>query len=201
MITDGGGRSIGRLFRTAAALAVAAAALAGCSEAEPANDTLPTATAEPAPTTEALPPLGPADFPMPAEARTQDAAGAEAFARYYIGLINRTSTVMDAAPLRDFSQGCRDCERIASDTETDAAAGYRYEGGELTIDGIASALREDESATVSFIADQASLNVRDSNNNIVDDLTFPNLPNLQSGLAASWDEGRSTWVATALALG
>ena len=50
---------------------------------------------------------------MPDEARTQDAAGAEAFVRYYIELINRTSTVMDAEPLREFSDGCRDCDRIA----------------------------------------------------------------------------------------
>ena len=53
---------------------------------------------------------------MPDEARTQDAAGAEAFVRYYIELINRTSDVMDAEPLREFSDGCEDCDRIADAT-------------------------------------------------------------------------------------
>ena len=70
---------------------------------------------------------------MPDEARTQDAAGAEAFVRYYIELINRTSTVMDAQPLRDFSDGCRDCDRIAGSIEEDTQAGKRYAGGEIII--------------------------------------------------------------------
>src|SRR5919112_63388 len=75
------------------------------------------ADASPSATEAALPPLGPPDLPMPVEARTQDAAGAEAFVRYYIDLINRTSTVMDAAPLREFSHSCADCNRIATATE------------------------------------------------------------------------------------
>ena len=61
--------------------------LGGCSEKQEANDTLPSASA--AETTEALPEVGPADFPVPDEARTKDAAGAEAFLRYYIDLLNR----------------------------------------------------------------------------------------------------------------
>ena len=192
---------MGRLFRTAAALAVAAAALAGCSEAEPANATLPTATAEPAPTTEALPPLGPADFPMPPEARTQDAAGAEAFTRYYIGLINRTSTVMDAAPLREFSSGCRDCDRIATDTENDAAAGYYYEGGEITITRLGPAFRPGRTVEVGFVADQAPLRVLDHVGDPVPDLSFPTYTELQSGIVASWDAERATWLVTTLTLG
>ncbi len=61
--------------------------LSGCSEKHEANDTLPSTSA--AETTEALPALGPADFPVPDEARTKDAAGAEAFLRYWIDLLNR----------------------------------------------------------------------------------------------------------------
>ena len=98
--------------RLAACAVAASAVLTGCSEKQEASSSLPSATSA-EPTQEELPPLGPADMPMPAEARTQDAAGAEAFVRYYIDLINRTSTVMDAQPLRDFSDGCRDCDRIA----------------------------------------------------------------------------------------
>src|SRR5215213_9397508 len=114
-----------------AGLLSGAVVLTGCSEKQPANESLPTTSATP--TEDELPPLGPEDLPMPDEARTQDAAGAEAFVRYYIELINRTSDVMDAEPLREFSDGCADCERISSDAEADAAAGYSYDGGELTI--------------------------------------------------------------------
>ena len=118
-------------LRLLAGVLAGAALLSGCAEKQQANESLPSASASP--TEEALPPLGPEDLPMPAEARTQDAAGAEAFVRYYIELINRTSDVMDAQPLRDFSDGCADCNRIANSVEEDAAAGYEYEGGGITI--------------------------------------------------------------------
>ncbi|MCW2700485.1 MAG: hypothetical protein JWQ45_2020, partial [Blastococcus sp.] len=71
-------------MRVASCLVVAAVALSGCSEKQEAGNTLPLASSSaPAETTTELPPLGPEDMPMPAEARTQDAAGAEAFVRYY----------------------------------------------------------------------------------------------------------------------
>ena len=49
---------------------IGASMLGGCSEKHEANDTLPSASA--AETTEALPALGPPDFPVPDEARTKD---------------------------------------------------------------------------------------------------------------------------------
>src|SRR4051794_7705910 len=55
-------------------LVVGTALLTGCSEKVEANDTLPSKSAAEA--TEALPEVGPADFPVPDEARTKDAAGA-----------------------------------------------------------------------------------------------------------------------------
>ena len=192
---------MGRAARTMAALVVTGGVLTGCSEAEPAGQTLPTTSAQAAPTTEALPPLGPADFPMPPEARTQDGPGAEAFTRYYIGLINRTSTVMDAVPLREFSQGCADCDRIATDTENDAAQGYRYEGGELTITWMATSPTIGDTADVAFTVDQAPLRVLDNNDAIVPGLSFPAYADLQSGVLASWDSNRTTWVVTTLTLG
>jgi hypothetical protein len=68
-----------------AGLAVATALVGGCASKHEANDTLPSASeTSPSPSLE---PLGPADFPVPAEARTQDAAGAEAALRYYLALI------------------------------------------------------------------------------------------------------------------
>jgi hypothetical protein len=120
-------------LRLLAGLAAGAVVLSGCSERQEAADTLPEADATPSASEPELPPLGPPDLPMPAEARTQDAAGAEAFVRYYIDLINRTSTVMDAAPLREFSDGCLDCNRIASVVDKDATLGHQYDGGLISI--------------------------------------------------------------------
>ena len=94
-----------------AGLVVGTALLTGCSEKVEANDTLPSTSA--AETTEALPPVGPADFPVPDEARTKDAAGAEAFLRYYIDLINRQQAIPAGQPLRDLGPDCQDCLRIA----------------------------------------------------------------------------------------
>ncbi len=108
-------------LRLVAGLLAGGVVLSGCSEKQEANDSLPTASASP--TEDELPPLGPEDLPMPDEARTQDAAGAEAFVRYYIELINRTSDVMDAEPLREFSDGCPDCDRVADATDEDASGG------------------------------------------------------------------------------
>src|SRR4051794_41564519 len=71
-----------RSLRLVAGLAVAAALVAGCSSKHEANDTLPSASQTSA--SPSLEPLGPADFPVPEEARTQDAAGAEAALHYYL---------------------------------------------------------------------------------------------------------------------
>jgi hypothetical protein len=79
-----------------AGLVVATDLLTGCSEKQEASTTLPTTSA--AETTEVLPQLGPADFPVPDEARTKDAAGADAFLRYYIELSNRQQELLDGDP-------------------------------------------------------------------------------------------------------
>jgi hypothetical protein len=148
--------------RLVAGLAAGAVVLSGCSERQEANDTLPEADASPSASESELPPLGPPDLPMPAAARTQDAAGAEAFVRYYIDLINRTSTVMDAAPLREFSDGCADCNRISTATEEAAAAGQDYEGGEMTILQSGQPLIEGGTAQLALRVDQADFRVLDS---------------------------------------
>ena len=106
---------------------IGTALVSGCSAKQEANDTLPTAAAE---TTEALPEIGPADFPVPDEARTKDAAGAEAFLRYYMNLSNRQQERLDGEPLRELGPECRDCFRMAKLLDEARAAGHRYEGGE-----------------------------------------------------------------------
>jgi Family of unknown function (DUF6318) len=186
-------------LRLAAGLLTTAVVLTGCASKHPANETLPKTTSA-APSTPELPPLGPKDLPMPAEARTKDAAGAEAFVRYYIALINRTSKVMDAKPLRDFSQNCRDCNRIAADTEKDNSAGYHYEGGELGITWI-QAFKPGPTIEVSFRTDQEAMRVLDRSGKSVPGLAFKAYKNLSSGAIVSWQSQRTSWVMTELTLG
>jgi hypothetical protein len=184
--------------RLAAGLVAATAVLTGCSEKQPANETLPTQTA--AETTPELPPLGPEDMPMPDEARTQDAAGAEAFVRYYIELINRTSTVMDAQPLRQFSAGCRDCDRIASSTEEAAAAGNDYEGGDMTIIDVGPPVMTDNVASLPIVVDQARFVVLDASGAPTHGGSEA-YSNITGGVGLTWDSSLKTWLMTDMTFG
>jgi hypothetical protein len=179
-------------LRLLAGLAAGAVVLSGCSERQEAADTLPEADATPSASEPELPPLGPPDLPMPAEARTQDAAGAEAFVRYYIDLINRTSTVMDAAPLREFSDGCAECNRIATNTETDAAAGRNYEGGEISLEEITPAFIKDQTAEMSIRVNQARFVVLDSSQNPTEGGSDA-YTDIAGGVAVRWDSGLQSW--------
>jgi hypothetical protein len=185
--------------RLVAGLAVVAALLSGCSEKQPANETLPSAS--PAETTPELPPLGPEDMPMPDEARTQDAAGAEAFVRYYIELINRTGTTLDAAPLRNFSDGCDDCDRIASNAEANAEAGNRYEGGHITIVEVAPALVEGTSGDMAIRIDQSALVIVDPSGVPVHEGGSEAYTGLPGSVAVEWDSDRESWLMTYMAFG
>jgi hypothetical protein len=189
----------GTSLRLVAGLTVGVAVLSGCSEGPRAAETLPSVAA-PAATEEELPPLGPEDFPMPDEARTQDAAGAEAFVRYYIGLINRTSTVMDAAPLRELSDGCVDCDRIAEATEEAAAAGQDYEGGEMTVIGFGRPLRTDLSVEIPLRVNQARFTVRNPDGSEGEG-GLAAYTDVLGSAAATWNEDQRTWLMTGLTFG
>ena len=89
-----------RRVRLAVTGLVAVAALAGCSGSEEASQTLPATSRTSASPSATLPPLGPADFPVPAEARQQTAAGATAFIDYYLGLMNRSQHLMASDAIR-----------------------------------------------------------------------------------------------------
>jgi hypothetical protein len=181
-----------------ALLAAGAAVLTGCTEKQEASHTLPTTSA--AESTTALPPLGPEDMPMPDEARTQDAAGAQAFVRYYVELINRTSTVMDARPLRDFSDGCRDCDRIATSTEKAASVGNDYEGGEMTITHMGQPVMRENAASVPIVVDQAKFIVLDSSGAPTDGGSEA-FSGVTGGIGLAWDASRQTWLMTDLTFG
>src|SRR5689334_7494034 len=112
--------------------------LAGCSAKHQASESLPR-TPE-ATASKTLPSLGPADFPVPVEARAKTAAGASAFARYYIELANHLLSNLDSEPLRELSRNCATCDSLADGYDANKQAGYHYEGGQLFITslGVAS---------------------------------------------------------------
>jgi hypothetical protein len=173
--------------------------LAGCSEKQEANDTLPSPSA--AETTEELPEVGPADFPVPDEARTKDAAGAEAFVRYYFELINYTSSTLDAEPLRQLSDGCDDCDRIATNAEENAKAGNRYEGGHITVTEMAPPLVENDTADMAIRIDQTTLVIRDAAGSQVEEGSSEPLTGVSGSVALTWKSAVKSWVMTYMAFG
>jgi hypothetical protein len=176
---------------------IGTALLGGCSEKHEANDTLPSPSA--AETTEALPALGPADFPVPDEARTKDAAGAEAFLRYWIDLMNRQRAVPDGQPLRDLAPDCQECLRIARLYDDAASVGNRYEGGELTLSDVPAPELTDERAVVNFAVQREAVALTDSSGAVLDEL--PMGANVLSGASLLWSDSEKTWVVESFNIG
>ena len=194
-------RTPGRRTRlAAAALTLATALLSACSaEAEAPSQSLPT-TSAPATTTEALPIVGPPDFPVPPEARTQDAAGAEAFLRYWIDLLNRQQAIPAGQPLRDLGPDCDECRRIAANYDETAAAGEKYVGGDVSLNDVPPAVFNGDRAEVSFGARIEAVSIVDAIGAVVD----PGVPlqaNLGSGIRLAWSDAHRAWLVTEFNLG
>lgn len=191
-------RRSGLLRGAVVAILLGTTLLTGCAAKQEARDTLPTASA--APTTEALPQLGPADFPVPDEARTKDAAGAEAFLRYWIDLLNRQRAIPAGQPLRDLGPECQECLRIAQNYDEVAAAGSRYVGGDLTLNDVPAPVLSEDGAAISFGARREPVSVLDSKGAVVDARPEPAL-NLGSGIDLSWSDENQSWLVTGFNLG
>jgi hypothetical protein len=189
----------GQVRGVVAGLLLATALLSGCSGTTEANDTLPSAS--PAPTTEALPPIGPADFPVPDEARTKDAAGAEAFVRYYIELLNRQQALPAGQPLRDLSSECATCERIARAFDDAAAAGHVYNGGELTLKDVLEPQLDGDTASLIFWVQVEALSLRDPAGGLVPDGQHGLITDAGSGMNLVWSEEDRSWLAAGLTIG
>ncbi|TFV87430.1 DUF6318 family protein [Blastococcus sp. CT_GayMR16] len=181
-----------------AGLVVGTTLLSGCSEKVEANDTLPLTSA--AETTEALPDLGPADFPVPDDARTKDAAGAEAFLRYWIDLLNHQRPLLDSDPLRALGPECRDCLRIADNYDEAVASSQRYEGGELTLNDVTEPQLSGDEASITFGVRQEAVRLVDAAGNPVDD-GLPVQTNLGSGITLLWSEDDQSWLVSSVTLG
>jgi Family of unknown function (DUF6318) len=194
---------MGRAARTAAALVVATAVLAGCSEAEPASQTLPSTSAQAAPTTEALPPLGPADFPMPPEARERTSRGAVEFTRYYMQLVEYIGdSDLDPQPITTLSANCDACDQIATSFREDRAEGCTYDDVWVRMTPYDDeAFATDHGFDVGFVYEQGPLVVRDASGQIVDNEGAAATGPLQSGALVEWKNDISSWVVTSLTIG
>lgn len=199
MLTTTGVRTV-RRWATGAVVGVVTTLLAGCSGAQQASTSLPP-TSAPAATAASptLAALGPADLPMPPEARQQTAEAFNAFSRYYIALINRLDTNLDSSYLRRFSRGCPTCERITTDADSDARKGYRYQGGTITISAQAAAHLTADGAETAFTTEQAAYTVVDSAGAPVAGLSGPALSGVPSGAQGVWSGDH--WVVTNLSFG
>lgn len=185
-----------RRMAALAAAVVCAAALAGCSSGGQASETLPTTStasgsAEPS---ETLRPLGPPDLPMPAEAREQTPAGAEAFLRYYMDVYNLAQRTLDSQYMREFSRDCATCDQLADDIDADQALRYTYEGGALTVNGVSPPVLSGSQAETAFSITQAPLTVLGSDGSPVPELTFPERNSPGCGAIMAWSNETSSWV-------
>jgi hypothetical protein len=182
----------------ATGLAVVAVLASGCSEPQQASETLPSAaeTSEsPGPE-----PLGPPDFPMPDEAREQTEAGAEAFLRYYLELYNYAKDRLDPTHLSELSQGCITCDDLVRQISEDAAAGYAYVGGDITIESMSPPLIRDSRAEIALVIVEAPLQITHEGAP-VPDLTFPERRKPSSGAVLNWSTTHSSWIINQLDAG
>jgi len=186
--------------RRSAWVAVVAAVglgLTGCSDPGTPSDTLPTAVSTSASPT--LEPLGPADFPVPADAREQTEAGAVAAAEYYFGLLNYTQAIPTGQPLREFSDGCADCESIAASQDQDAVDGVAIQGGQFTVASAAAEIVESGSANVAVRIDRDASAAVSAGGTSIEGRSGP-AATLSGGVLLRWDGVRDVWVVTQIDL-
>lgn len=184
-----------RRWTVAAVTCLATALLAGCSGGtQQPSTTLPT-TSAPAAASPTLPPLGPPDFPVPAEARAKTIAGATAFNRYYVDLMTHQAVSLDSAPLRDLSRGCNNCDGLADTYDEMRAADQHYLGGELSITSTGGTILNGDEAQTAFVLQQEKLQVLDARGAEVPGRTHP-LSRYSAAFVLDWDIQRLTWVVT-----
>jgi hypothetical protein len=179
----------------------AAGLTTACSgEQQQASTELPSASSTSAEPTPELPPLGPADFPVPDEARVKDEAGAEAFLQYYIDLFNRQIAVPDGRPLRELGPDCLECQRIAREFDQAAASKQAYEGGQITIDSDFGTAMTSEGANVSFFAQISAGRLRDPDGGIAHGSDFSS-ERLPSAALLTWSSSEQSWLVKAINFG
>lgn len=168
--------------------------LGGCSAKHSASQSLPTTTTT-ATSSGSLPPVGPADFPVPTEARQRTPEGVKAFTKYYFELLNHQLPSLDTAPIRGLSSNCATCAAIADSYDQTKASGYRYEGGTFSLTGTGTAVISSDHAEVSFVVHEDATTVRDEDGNVVQGRSAL-ADTYTGGLRLAWDQDRITWAVT-----
>ncbi|HEY7043716.1 MAG TPA: DUF6318 family protein, partial [Nocardioidaceae bacterium] len=143
-------------MRRAFAAAVALLCLVGCTDdpADPTRTTTSspteTSTTSQPPTTTGTPTDAPPELPDAAKAKTT--AGAKAFVRHYVDVLNYSWRFLDGRPLAEVSAAdCEPCRLIVKKIQQTAQNGGSQEGGFWTIKKI-YALPGSTRATKSFLA-------------------------------------------------
>jgi hypothetical protein len=192
------GRSSLRLLGCALAAAVA---LSGCSAKHQANESLPS-TSSASPSTPALPPAGPKEFPVPTAAREKTPAGALAFAKYYIELGNKIGEgSIPPSSLLDLSRKCYLCRRIADSYEQDRAAGYVSQDATYSFKEYGPARLSGDHAELGFVYSQGAFTMVDSHGNPVPSRAGKATGDLQSGMLLDWHDELHSWIVTGLTIG
>ena len=111
-----------RRFVVGAAVALLLAGCGGDPKADPSPSTSASPSASAAPT-----PTAPV---MPEAATMAGTAGAIAFVKYFVAVINHATATGDTSPLRDASLTmCKSCEAVIGKIEELYSSGGRREGG------------------------------------------------------------------------
>jgi hypothetical protein len=178
--------------------AAATAALTGCgAEDRQASTELPPMASSSAESTPELPPLGPADLPMPEEARQRTPEGARAFMTYYLEVYNHALSTLDATHLIEMSANCRTCQSLAEQVKGVASDGFAYKGGAVRIDAMSAPVVKGDEAQLAFSLLQEDLSIV-SNGAPAEGRTYPERRSPSSGAILRWDSDRGTWLMTQL---
>lgn len=192
-------------LRLVACAVGASAVLTGCSEKQEARQTLPatTSSAASSESENELPPLGPAEFPVPAEARAKTPDGALTFAEYYmtLGVQIGEGRVASDVLLALSTDECRLCARIARSLAEDQAAGYTYLGNSTTFEELGPPRIDGDIAEIGFLFSQSSYTVIDASGQEVPARAGGAAENLQSGMILAWDSGLTSWLVSNLTVG
>ncbi|SCX56572.1 hypothetical protein SAMN03159343_3450 [Klenkia marina] len=180
-----------------AVVAAVGLGLTGCSDPGTPSDTLPTAASTSAEPT--LEPLGPADFPVPAEAREQTEAGAVAMASYYMNLTAWAFDTLDTTWLRALSVECQQCTSTAEGIDINREAGNRYSGGEVAVTTLPPELDSLGRTGVGLLLEQKALTLTGADGQVIADRSTLDR-RLSGGAVLSWDRDRSVWVMNQLDL-
>jgi hypothetical protein len=191
----------GRTVQFAAILAVGTVALTGCTDKQEASHTLPTTSA--AETTPGLPPLGPVDFPVPAEAREKTPEGALAFAKYYVDLAFEVGGggVPSQALLDLSTPDCRLCNQVAASYAQDQASGYKHVGESHSFRENGPPLITDNVAEIGFAYTQGAYSVVDANGADVPSRAGKDSGVLSSGMRLEWRDDLDSWLVANLTIG